>query len=78
MTQTVVVDTNQTVVVQDSQTTTVVTGIMGPRGTTTVQELDDVDLSNVRNGSLLIYSTAASKWQASTLLDNQTLEAGQF
>lgn len=78
MTQTVVVDTNQTVVVQDSQTTTIVTGIMGPRGTTTVQGLDDIDLSNLQNGSLLVYSTADTKWKATTTLDNQTLEAGQF
>jgi hypothetical protein len=78
MTQTVVVDTNQTVVVQDSQTKTIVTGIMGPRGTSTIQNLDDVDMSNLQNGSLLIYSTAATRWQASTLLDSQTLEAGQF
>ena len=76
--KTVVVDNNQTVVVQDSGTKVIVTGIMGPRGTTTIQALDDIDLSNLQNGSLLIYSTAASKWQASTLLDSQTLEAGQF
>lgn len=78
MTQTVVVDTNQTVVVQDPQTKIIVTGIMGPRGTTNIQELDNVDISNLQNGSLLVYSTAATKWKATTTLDNQTLEAGQF
>ena len=78
MTQTVVVDTNQTVVVQDSQTKIIVTGIMGPKGTSNIQELDNVDISNLQNGSLLVYSTAATKWKATTTLDNQTLEAGQF
>ena len=87
MTQTVVTVSNDTIVSDNKPRTiiaetqhsrTIVTGIMGPRGTSNIQELDDVDISNLQNGSLLVYSTAATKWKATTTLDNQTLEAGQF
>jgi hypothetical protein len=75
----VTISQTETVVVDSDTSVTVVTGLMGPPGTVvTLAQVPDVDTSNLRNGSLLVYSTAASKWQATTTLDNQTLEAGQF
>ena len=78
MTKTVVVDSHQTVVAQESQPRTVVTGIMGPRGAATFGELSDIDLSQLSAGALLIYNAQTQKWTATTLLDQQTVESGQF
>jgi hypothetical protein len=75
----VTISQTETVVVDNDTSVTVVTGLMGPPGTViSIAQVPDVDTSNLQNGSLLVYSTAASKWQATTTLDNQTLEAGQF
>ena len=78
MTRIVVVDENQTVVVQTDTPKTIVTGIMGPRGAASFAELQDIDLSQLGAGSLLIYNTQTQKWTATTLLDQQTVESGQF
>lgn len=38
----------------------------------------DVDVSNLQDGSVLVYSTNAVKWVATTTLEKQTLEGGHF
>lgn len=43
-----------------------------------INKMDDIDVSNLRDGSLLIYSTDTLKWKASTLLEKQTVEGGQY
>jgi hypothetical protein len=72
----------EAVVVDKDTSVTVVTGLLGPKGddgnVVSLAQVPDIDTSNLQNGSLLVYSTAASKWKATTTLDNQTLEAGQF
>lgn len=78
MTQAVITDTNKTVVVQDSKPTTIVTGMMGPAGAATFGELRDIDLSDLVGGSTLVYNTQTQKWVATTLLDQQIIESGQF
>jgi hypothetical protein len=75
----IAVTETETVVVDKDTSVTIVTGLMGPPGTViSLAQVPDVDISNLQNGSLLVYSTAATKWKATTTLDNQTLEAGQF
>jgi hypothetical protein len=75
----VTISQTETIVVDNDTSVTVVTGLMGPPGTViNLAQVPDVDTSDLRNGSLLVYSTAATKWKATTTLDNQTLEAGQF
>jgi hypothetical protein len=75
----VTISQTETIVVDNDTSVTVVTGLMGPPGTViTLAQVPDIDTSNLQNGSLLVYSTAATKWKATTTLDNQTLEAGQF
>ena len=67
-----------------SQTeTVVVSGLMGPKGDdggslSSLSAVPDVDTTNLRDGSLLVYSIANNKWQASTNLNNQIHEAGQY
>jgi hypothetical protein len=78
MTQTVVIDNEQTIVVSSDQSKTIVTGIMGPRGASSFSQLQDIDLSQLSPGSLLVYDAGTMKWTATTLLDQQTVESGQF
>ena len=44
----------------------------------TVESLEDVNLNNLTDGSILVYQTSTSKWTATTLLNQQTMEAGEF
>jgi hypothetical protein len=54
-------------------------GIQGPSGaSTTVETISNVDAINPVNGSLLIYKTTTNKWTASTTLDAQNMEGGEF
>lgn len=59
------------------------TGPQGPpgqdgSGANTISQLTDVNLTNLQNGSLLVYNNPTQKWVAQRDLDNQILEAGQF
>ena len=61
---------------QGLQGTPGVDGIDGSAGG--MSALSDVDLSNVTNGSLLIYYQQLQKWVASTELAQQSFEGGQY
>lgn len=78
----ITISETETLVVSNDTAITIVTGMIGPKGAdgtaAALAQLPDVDVSNLQNGSLLVYSSAASKWQATTTLNNQILEAGQF
>lgn len=78
MTQTVVVDNNQTIVVQSEETRTIITGIMGPPGVSTLSDMLDIDKTELTNGATLVYNSSNAFWKATNKLDNQILEAGQF
>ncbi len=77
----ITISATETVVVDNDTAITIVTGLMGPKGRdapTTINALADVDITNVKEGSLLIFSTSSSKWQAGNTLEHQILEAGQY
>lgn len=88
MTDTIITDGNNTVIVTDSSAQTivrdvpstqiVVTGIMGPPGASTFADLKDIDLTGIGPGSILVYNTISEKWTATNLLEQQILEAGQY
>jgi len=88
MTDTVVVQSNDTAVIQpqivnqvvteEKGTTLIVTGIMGPPLVNSISGSGDIDVSNLQSGSMLVYNTITNKWVATKLLDQQTIEAGQF
>jgi hypothetical protein len=88
MTDTVVVQSNDTAVVQaqtvnqvvteEKGTTLIITGMMGPAVVATITNSADIDTSNLQSGSVLVYNTITNKWVATKLLDQQTIEAGQF
>jgi hypothetical protein len=47
-------------------------------GSPPVSSLADVDITNLENGSLLIFNQTSTKWVASRDLDEQRLDAGFF
>lgn len=40
--------------------------------------LKDIDVTNLADGSVLVYSVTSEKWEATTLLEKQTVEGGQY
>ena len=52
-------------------------GIQGDSGGS-ISGLLDVDAFNPNNGSVLVYKTITNKWTASTTLDAQNMEGGEF
>lgn len=49
---------------------------IGPQ--TFISKLEDVDSTNLENGSVLVYKTASGKWTATTTLDLQNIEGGEY
>lgn len=78
----ITVSATEAIIVSGETAVTIVTGMMGPRGadgvTGSLDSILDVNVTNKQDGSLLIYSSTTNKWEATTTLSNQTLEAGQF
>ena len=52
------------------------TGATGASGTLT--GAPDLDITVLANGSMLVYNAISSKWQATKILQNQTVECGQY
>lgn len=54
-------------------------GIQGPAGPqASISTLPDVDVSELNNGSVLVYSQQNQKWKSTTTLDAQNMEGGEF
>lgn len=71
----------QNVIVDNSNPQVIVTGLLGPqgpRGTSAIMQLDDVDLTQLSNGAILVYNDQTQKFAATTLLDQQIFESGQY
>jgi hypothetical protein len=74
----VVIERKEPVVVSSqSQTKIVVGGMIGPH-VTTLRGLSDMDLTDLTGGSLLVYNAGTEKWTATTYLNQQVVDAGQF
>jgi hypothetical protein len=74
----VVIERKEPVVVSSqSQTKIVVGGMIGPH-VTTLRGLSDLDLTDLTGGSLLVYNAGTEKWTATTMLNQQVVDAGQF
>lgn len=60
-------------------TTEVVTvGVQGPPGPSYINTATDVDVSQLENGSVLVYKSSALKWTATRTLEQQNLEGGHY
>ena len=78
MTNAVVIDKNNTVVIQTNQPQVIYTGIMGPPGPSTLSGLTDVNTTTLNPGSILVYNTQTQTWISTTLLNQQTVDSGQY
>jgi hypothetical protein len=70
--------TNQVIVNTAATNQVVSVGVQGPGGPNTINTAQDVNLTDLRNGSLLVYSTQTQKWVSTTTLESQTMEGGFF
>lgn len=74
----------QSVVDYTTNRQVVIAGVQGPQGppgvsaAVSVSTLQDVDLTSLTNGSLLVYNLGNRVWKSTTALENQALEAGQY
>jgi hypothetical protein len=65
--------------VNSSGTSQVVSvGVQGPGGPARINSAEDLDISNLSDGSMLVYSVQTEKWTATQLLEKQTMECGQY
>lgn len=88
MTNTVVTDAHNTVIVGnasrdtvvivDTKPKTIVTGMMGPSGTAKLSSAQDINFSGLQNGSMLIYNSTTEMWDATNTLAIQIIDCGQF
>lgn len=75
---------NRTIRVDASNTTQVRSVTVGTpvrrvtQASTNINSLAGVDVSNLENGSVLIYSTSSGNWVSTTSLDEQDISGGQY
>ena len=77
----VLVTETQVVVSQPETREVIVTGLLGPkgdRGASTIAELEDINLSSLTSGSVLVYDAGTQKWVSKTLLNQQQIDCGEF
>lgn len=53
-------------------------GPQGPAGIQDISQANDIDISNLENGSVLVYSQNDEKWVATRLLEQQAIESGHY
>jgi hypothetical protein len=53
-----------TIVTQDSSREVIVTGLLGPPGASSLEDMTDLDLTDLDTGSMLLYSADSRKWVA--------------
>lgn len=88
--ETILLDPNQidTILTSTKETQVITEGSQGPRGpkgdkgdtgpVANFSDSPDVDISNLQDGSLPIWSAQSQKWVANTQLTNQSLESGHY
>lgn len=71
---------NLIVTVQQDSLVTTTTNLNNPIYLETMDNIGDVDMitNGKLDGSVLVYRTTTQKWTASTTLDAQNMEGGEF
>lgn len=59
-----------------SSGTTIIAGTSVPPNS--VENMADVDLTRLIDGSVLVYKSTTNKWTSTTTLDAQNMDAGEF
>jgi hypothetical protein len=80
--ESVIVSSTEIVIVETDTSNTVTTGVVLGAGTgagiSSISQAIDVDITELNNGSILIYNAMNAQWKATRLLQEQTIECGQF
>jgi hypothetical protein len=73
-------ENNMIVTVQQESLVTATSNLAAPTVVESMSIIGDVDLTTNGkvNGSILIYKTNTNKWTASTTLDAQNMDGGEF
>jgi hypothetical protein len=66
------------VAVAENSITLSSTNITNPSVVESLSNVADVDTTTKLNGSVLVYKTLTNKWTATTTLDAQNMEGGEF
>lgn len=67
------------VVRQDTRVSVPSVGIQGfGTSQSNIENLKNVDATEVSNGSVLVYKTSTNKWTSTTTLDAQNMEGGHY
>lgn len=77
----IVVSSTETVVLEVDTTSTITSGTYlssGADGTNSITYASDVDITELLEGSVLVYNAINARWKATNLLQQQTIECGQF
>jgi len=43
-----------------------------------MDDLNNIDFSNLQNGSIMVYNSATSNWTSTLNLENQNISGGQY
>lgn len=78
MSEVVVTSSNSAVVVNRDTSKIILSGQLGPPGRSEVSLMEDVDLTNLQDGGILVYAQNIAKWQATNLLEKQIMNGGFF
>ena len=73
----VITENNNTVIVENQSNYAIVAGVIGP-SSNSISTMMDVDLTNLNDGSILVYDTNDYKWKSTILLNKQIVESGQY
>lgn len=80
--ESVIVSSTEIVIVETDTSSTITTGVVLGAGTgdgiSSISQAIDVDITELDNGSVLIYNAINAQWKATRLLQEQTIECGQF
>lgn len=53
-------------------------GLYNPVTVGSLSDIANVDTSNTQNGSVLVFKSVTNKWTATTTLDAQNMEGGEY
>jgi hypothetical protein len=80
--ESVIVSSTEVVVIETDTSNTVTTGTLLGGGTgsgiSSISQAVDLDSTDLANGSMLVYNAINAQWKATKLLQEQTIECGQF
>ena len=53
-------------------------GVQGPPGVTNLYALEDIGVTDLQDGQVLVYNSNIQKWVSTSILNAQILDAGEY